>query len=86
VNNFQVQTSMKGDGHFAPFETLEIGHTLYPVVQRVQSWPIPEMQYYGLNKDDFVFVRLPGVKHFVLAPDTVWYGRLNAAVHNFNPV
>ena len=34
------------------------------------------MQYYGMNREDFVFVRPPGVEHFVLAPDTVWYGRL----------
>ena len=34
------------------------------------------MQYYGMNREDFVFVRPPGVERFVLAPDTVWYGRL----------
>jgi hypothetical protein len=67
---------MKGDGHFALFGTLEIGHTLYPGVQRVQSWPFPKMQYYGLNREDFVFVRPPIVERFELAPNTVWYGRL----------
>jgi hypothetical protein len=29
-----------------------------------------------LNREDFVFVLPPGVELFVLAPDTVWYGRL----------
>jgi hypothetical protein len=57
---------MKGDGHFALLGTLEIGHTLYPGVQCVQSWPFPQMQYYGLNRENFVFVQ---------PKDTVWYGK-----------
>ena len=34
------------------------------------------MQYYGSNREDYVFVRPPGVERFVLEPDSVWYGRL----------
>jgi hypothetical protein len=67
---------MQGDGHFALFGTLEIGHTLYSGVQRVQCFPFPEMQFYGSNREDFVFVRPPGVERFVLEPDNVWYGRV----------
>ena len=65
---------MQGDGHFALFGTLEIGHTLYSGVQRVHCFPFPEMQFYGSNREDFVFVRPPGVERFVLEPDNVWYG------------
>ncbi len=36
------------------------------------------MQFYGSNREDFVFVRPPGpgVERFVLEPDNVWYGRV----------
>ena len=34
------------------------------------------MLYSGSNREDFVFVRPPGVERFVLNPDNVWYGRL----------
>ncbi len=66
----------QGDGHFALFGTLEIGHTLYPRVQRVQCFPFPEMQFYGSNGEDWVFVRPLGVQGLVLDPDNVWYGRI----------
>ena len=38
-NNLQVQTSMKGDGHFALFGALEIGHTLESNVFRAGHSP-----------------------------------------------
>ena len=34
------------------------------------------MCYYGSNREDFVFVRPPGVERFELGTDNVWYGRL----------
>ena len=55
---------------------MEIGHKLYTGVQRVQCFPFPEMQYYASNREDYVFVRPPGVERFVLEPDSVWYGRV----------
>lgn len=42
----------------------------------MQSFPFPEMQFYGSNREDWVLVRPPGVERFVLAPDDVWYGRV----------
>ena len=42
----------------------------------MQCFPFPEMQYYGSNREDYVFVRPPGVERFVLEPDSVWYGRV----------
>ena len=67
---------MLGEGHILVFGTLEIGHIKYPGHQRLQCWPFPEQQYYGFNREDFVFVRPPGVERFVLAPENVWYGKL----------
>ena len=67
---------MQGDGHFCLFGTLEIGHTLCHGVQRVVCFPFPGMDYYAANREDFVFVRPPGVTKFELTPDNVWYGRI----------
>ena len=63
------------------FGTLDIGHKIYPGLQRVQCWPFPELKYYGSNREDFVFilpedfvfVLPPGVEHFVLDSDKLWY-------------
>ena len=58
------------------FRTLEVGHTKYPGVQRLQCWPFADQKFYGYNREDFVFVRPPGVERFVRSPDNMWYGRL----------
>ena len=71
-----MRTSLQGDGHFCLFGTLEIGHTLYPGVQRVMCMPFSEILYYGASREDYVFVRPPGVDRFELTPDNVWYGRI----------
>jgi hypothetical protein len=34
------------------------------------------MDYYAANREDYVFVRPPGVTKFELTPDNVWYGRI----------
>jgi hypothetical protein len=67
---------LQGDGHFCLFGTLEIGHTLCHGVQRVVCFPFPGMDYYAANREDYVFVRPPGVTKFELTPDNVWYGRI----------
>jgi len=72
----QVRPAMLGEGHIRMFGTLEIGHLVHPGVQRLQCYPWAELRYYGFNREDFVFVRPPGVQSFVLSPDNVWYGRL----------
>ena len=72
----QVRRAMLGEGHIRLFGTLEVGHLPYPGKQRLQCYPFPDMLYYGFNREDFVFVRPPGVQSFVLSPDNVWYGRL----------
>ena len=72
----QVRSAVKGEGHINMFGTLKIGHTVYPGVQRVQSWQFTDLKYYGFNREDFVFIRPPGVEAFVLGPSSVWYGRV----------
>ena len=72
----QIRPSPQGDGHIRIFGTLEIGDTKYPGVQQLQCWPLVDQLFYGYNRDDFVFVRPPGVEWFVLSPENVWYGRL----------
>ncbi len=42
----------------------------------MQSWPFPQLQSYGSNREDYVFVRPPGVEAFELAPDNIWYGKV----------
>ena len=38
--------------------------------------PFSEILYYGASREDYVFVRPPGVNQFELTPDNVWYGRI----------
>jgi len=66
---------MKGSGHFRVFGTVTIGHKLHKGCQRVQCWPFKDMLYYGSNRQDFVFIRPPGIEKggFQLSPDNVWY-------------
>ncbi len=66
---------MKGSGHFRVFGTVAIGHELHKGCQRVQCWPFKDMLYYGSNRQDFVFIRPPGIEKggFQLSPDNVWY-------------
>ena len=67
---------MDGEGHIIIYGVLQIGHTIHEGNQRLQCWPFPDRKFHGFNREDFVFVRPPGVERFVLSADNVWYGRL----------
>jgi len=67
---------MEGEGHIRMYGVLQIGHTIHEGHQRLQCWPFPDRKFFGFNREDLVFVRLPGMERFVLSPDNVWYGRL----------
>jgi hypothetical protein len=69
---------MKGAGHFRLFGTVAIGHDLYQGCQRVQCWSFKDMHYYGSNRQDFVFIRPPGIEKggFQLSPDNAWYCKI----------
>ena len=67
---------MDGEGHIIIYGVLQIGHTIHEGNQRLHCWPFPDRKFHGFNREDFVFVRPPGVERFVLSADNVWYGRL----------
>jgi hypothetical protein len=71
-----MSTAMEGEGHIRIYGVLQIGHKVHDGHQRLQCWPFPDRKFFGYNREDFVFVRPPGVERFVLSPDNVWYGRL----------
>ena len=75
LRTLKERPAMKDQGHFRLFGTLELGHSEYPGLQRVQCWPFKELQYYGVNRQDFVFVRPPeaAAEGFTPTPDNVWY-------------
>ena len=50
------------------FGTLELGHTKYPGLQRLQCWPYADQKFYCHNREDLVFVRPPGVEGLCWVP------------------
>ena len=62
-------------GHIVIFNTLAIGHTKHPNEQRISSWPFAVKKLRGANRQDFVFIRPPGISHsaFELRMDNVWF-------------
>ena len=69
-------SSHDGSGHIRIYGTLALGHTQYEGYQRIQCWPFSKRRHYGYNREDFVFIRPPGVESFLLSPDSVWYCRV----------
>ena len=67
--------STGGTGHIVLFNTLAIGHTKHPNEQRISSWPFAVKKLRGANRQDFVFIRPPGISHgaFELRMDNVWF-------------
>jgi len=67
--------STGGSGHIVIFNTLAIGHTKHPHEQRISSWPFPGEKLRASNRQDFVFIRPPGISHgaFQLRMDNVWF-------------
>ena len=76
IDSLQIRSAIQGEGHIRIYGVLQIGHTIHEGHQRLQCWPFPDRQFHGFNREDFVFVRPPGVEQFVLSADNVWYGRL----------
>jgi hypothetical protein len=66
--------SSGGSGEIVVFNTLAIGHTKHPHEQRISSWPFKK-KLRGSNRQDFVFIRPPGIAHgaFELRMDNVWF-------------
>jgi hypothetical protein len=64
-----------GKGHIALFNTLAIGHTKHANEQRISCHPFVKKQLRGANRQDFVFIRPPGISHgaFALRMDNIWF-------------
>lgn len=67
--------STGGTGHILVFNTLAIGHTKHPNEQRIACWPFVQKTLRGSNRQDFVFIRPPGISHgaFEFRMDNVWF-------------
>ena len=70
--------STGGTGHIVIFNTLAIGHTKHPNEQRISCWPFAGKKLRGSNRQDFVFIRPPGISHgaFELRMDNVWFCKI----------
>ena len=75
LNTLRKLRSTGGTGHIAIFNTLAIGHTKHTNEQRISSWPFAVKKLRGSNRQDFVFIRPPGISHgaFELRMDNVWF-------------
>jgi hypothetical protein len=64
-----------GKGHIALFNTLAIGHTKHANEQRISCHPFVKKLLRGANRQDFVFIRPPGISHgaFELRMDNIWF-------------
>ncbi len=64
-----------GKGHIALFNTLAIGHIKHANEQRISCHPFEKKKLRGANRQDFVFIRPPGISHgaFALRMDNIWF-------------
>ena len=78
LDTLQTIHSAKSPGHLRCFSTLLVGHQKYPGEQRISCWPFAKKQLSGANRQDFVFVRPPGISKgaFQLRMDNVWFGKV----------
>ncbi len=65
-------------GHVVLYATLLIGHTQHKCHMRVSSWPFVPRQSQQTNRQDMVFIRLPGISDgaFQLRMDNIWFCKL----------
>ena len=70
--------STGGTGHIVIFNTLAIGHTKHPNEQHISSWPFAVKKLRHSNRQDFVFIRPPGISYgaFELRMDNVWFCKI----------
>ena len=78
MDTLQKMHSSKGNGHIVIFNTLAIGHTKHPHEQRISSWPFALKKLQKSNRQDFVFIRPPGISNgaFNLRMDNIWFCKI----------
>ncbi len=76
----ELQDSAKRKGHFALYNLLVLGHTMYSGVQRVYCNPFLAKPFHGSHRMDLVtgMIWPQGIDNgaFVVTPDSVWYARV----------
>jgi hypothetical protein len=75
LNTLWILHSTGGSGHITVFNTLAISHTKHPLEQRISCWQFTSKKLKGSNRQDFVFIRLPGISHgvFELWMVNLWF-------------
>jgi len=75
LDTLDIVSSARADGHIRLFSTLLIGHKQHGGEQRVLSWPFASDRLRGVNRQDYVFIRPPGIPAgaFQLRMDNVWF-------------
>ncbi len=62
--------TFRGTGHIAVFNALAIGHTEHSGEQRVPSFPFAVSRSRASNRQDFVFIRPPGISQIPMGPSS----------------
>ena len=75
LDTLRKLSSTGGRGHIALLNTLAIGHTKRANEQRISCWPFAVKKLRGTNRQDFAFIRPPGILHgvFELRMDNIWF-------------
>ncbi len=62
-------------GHICLYSTLLIGHTKHRGVMRISSWPFVPKKLEQSNRQDYVFIRPPGISDgaFQLRINNIWF-------------
>jgi hypothetical protein len=78
MEQFAGKTKCRNKIYILLHSTLAINHTKHPGEQRVSSYPFPNKKLRGSNRQDFIFIRPPGIAHeaFELRMDNVWYCKI----------
>ena len=69
-----LHQSNNNQGHIFIYSTLLIGHTKHQGRMRVSSWPFLPKKSQQTNRQDMVFILLPGISDglFQLRMDNIW--------------
>ncbi len=78
LDTLRLKKSNTTQSHICLYSTLLIGHTKHRSVMRISSWPFVPKKLQLSNRQDYVFIRLPGISDgaFQLRIDNIWFCKL----------
>ena len=78
LDTLRIHRSNNNQGHIVLYTTLLIGHTQHPGHMRVSSRPMVPKKLQQTNRQDWVFIRPPGISDgaFQLRMDNIWFCKL----------